>query len=163
MQSLAFRLSAAFATFLIGVTTAGVTSTLPAPRSERLRGGTAAPEVLSVEREYIRAHTERDTDALDRILADDFVIGPSTGRVMTKEERLSLVANPDVTFVSVNTKDVQVEVDGEDALVTGRAAVRGRYKGREFVTPSYGFTRLYEKRRGRWQISSVQISTPSPR
>ena len=155
MQHLAIRLSVAIVTFLVGITTADIAHLLPAPHSGT--DSEAVREVLSVEREYIRAHHERDIGELDRILADEFVIGPTMGRVRTKASRLALLANPDFTFVSIDTDDVEVQVDGDEAVVTGQANVTCRYRGRESTSPDYGFIRTYQKREGRWQVVSVQI------
>jgi ketosteroid isomerase-like protein len=157
MQLLAIRLSVAIATFLVGMSAAYVPNIFFA--SHNASADEAAREVLSVEREYLRAHTERDVAALERILADDFVIGPVAGRARTKAARLALLTNPKFTFVSIDTNDVKVMVDGDEASVSGRAVVRGRYRGRESSTPEYGFIRSYQKLHGQWQIRRVEIIT----
>jgi ketosteroid isomerase-like protein len=113
--------------------------------------------VLAVEREYVRAHVERDVAALDRVLADDFSM--FGGRVK-KEHRLALISNPLFAITRLRTRDVQVVVDGGHAIVTGTARLTGSFRGREFTTPRYGYTRHLEKRGGRWQIVSVSFTVP---
>ena len=159
MQHLAVRLSVALVTFFIGISTSYITNLRPAAHFSTVSDSEAAQEVLAVEREYIRAHTERDVAALKSILADDFTIGPAMlmGRARTKASRLALLASPNFTFVSIDTRDVKVQVDGDEAVVTGQAVARSRYRDRDFTSPEYDFVRSYQRRQGRWQVVSVQI------
>ncbi|HEX3560077.1 MAG TPA: nuclear transport factor 2 family protein [Pyrinomonadaceae bacterium] len=149
---IATRLPVALITFFIGITTANLTATLWPSAASRTADEQA---VLSVEREYLRAHTERDVAALDRVLADDFT--SFNGRV-NKEQRLALLANPFFVVTSIATDDVSVSVRGDEAWVSGRARMAGSFRGRDFTTPRYGFTRRYERRDGRWQIVSCAFS-----
>jgi len=159
MQRIIIHLLVSLATFLIGtvMTAPWSAERHKAPSSSSYTRSAEQQEILSIERRYLDAHVERDRAALDSILADDFAIMYRYGRVGDKAERLALVENPDFTFVSVDTDDVDVTVDGQNAVVSGRAVVRGRYGDREFLSRPYRFTRRYEKRQGRWQIVSVQF------
>ncbi|HEX8286282.1 MAG TPA: nuclear transport factor 2 family protein [Pyrinomonadaceae bacterium] len=151
MRYFATRLPAALVTFLVGVAAAGLASnvwTLASP-DERA--------VLAVEREYVRAHVERDVEALDRALADDFKM---FGGQVTKEHRLAMLASPFFHISSLDTSGVHVVVDGDEALVTGTAKMSGRFRRREYSTPRYGYTRRLEKRGGRWQIVSCEFTLP---
>jgi ketosteroid isomerase-like protein len=150
MRYYATRIPAALITFFVGVAAAGlggyVWSGTPAERA-----------VLAVEHEYVRAHVERDVAALDRVLADDFSM--FAGRV-TKEHRLALLRNPVVAFTSLETEGVNVIVNGDEAFVTGTARLTGRFRGRDYTTPRYGYTRHLERRGGRWQIVSCEFNVP---
>ena len=145
----AIRLSVALATFLVGLTSSSVVNSLwPRP------AGDAEGEVLTVEREYVRAHVERDVAALDRVLADDF--SSFRGRVR-KEHRLAMLANPHFRVASLRTEDVEVSVSGDEARVSGTAAMKGSLGGRDFETPRYSFTRRLEKRDGGWRIVHMRF------
>jgi ketosteroid isomerase-like protein len=152
MQHYAIRISAAVLTFVVGMTAAGLVNSL---RHGTAPDSGAAREVMEVEREYLRAHLERDVEALDRVLADDFT--SFRGRVR-KPHRMALVANPYFTILSLATEDVRVEVKGDEAWVTGKARMRSRFKEREFTSPQYTFTRRYERRDGRWQVVSLVVA-----
>ena len=145
------------ATFFIGVTVA-----MPWAADHHAVSGysnsSEERELLSIERRYLDAHVNRDVAALDSVLADDFVVLHRFGRVGDKAERLALVVNADFTFLAVDTDDVNVTVNGDAGMVTGRAVVHGRYAEQEFMSPPYRYARRYEKRDGRWQIVSVQFS-----
>jgi Domain of unknown function (DUF4440) len=150
MRRIATRLPAALLTFVIGVASAGLGADVWSGTSDERA-------VLAVEREYIRAHVERDVAALDRVLADDFSM---FGGKVTKEHRLALLANPLFIITSLDTEDVNVVVSGKEAWVTGTEKMAWRVRKREFSTPRYGFTRKYEKRGGRWQIVSCELGLP---
>ena len=152
MRYLAARLAVAIATFFLGITSASL--------SEWLWPGASPPSpqeraVLAVEREYLRAHTERDLEALDRVLADDFT--SFAGRVR-KEHRMAMLASPSFRVASLLTEGVSVEVSEGTARVSGRARMSGSFRGRGFRTPQYDYTRQYEMREGRWQIVSCEFS-----
>ncbi len=151
MKYFATRLPAVLITFFVGIAAANLGAYI-------WTGSTSAESaVLAVEREYIRAHVERDVAALERVLADDFSM---IGGKVTKEHRLALVSNPFFVVTSLKTDDVNVIVSGRDAWVTGTAKMSGRFRKREFSTPRYGFTRHYVKRGGRWQIVTCEFNLP---
>ena len=152
MQHLSVRLSVAVITFLLGITSSNMVSSL---RSHTAFNSEVEREVLQAEQEYIRAHTERDVSALDRVLADDFTA--FNGR-MNKAQRLAMLASPDFTIISLSTTDVRVHAEGDEAWVIGKARMIARRGDREFVTPPYAYTRHYERRRGRWQVVSFSVS-----
>lgn len=155
MQRYLIRLIVSFATFMIGVTAAAPWSSL---HHTSHVSGKAEQEILEMERQYFDAHTQRDSAALDRLLADDFTFTYSGGRVVDKAYRLAMVESPELTFLSINTDDVTVRLNGDKASVTGQARVRGRYQGRGFVSPLYRFERSYEKQEGRWQIVATRAT-----
>jgi len=152
MRSYAIRLSVAVATFLAGSALAGLFGFSPFEAPARGREERA---VLAVEREYIRAHTERDVAALERVLADDFT--SFNGRVR-KSHRLAMLANPLFNVSSLEPDDWAVRVRADRARVRGTARRAGTFRGRVFDIPPYSLTRRYEKRDGRWQIVSCEFS-----
>src|ERR687883_1143898 len=130
MQRLTINLFVSLATFIIGTAAAGL---WPAHHRVVYSHSPAEQEVLSVEQEYLDAHVRRDRAALDRILADDFTFYHCGRYSTTKAERLALMENPDFSFLSIDTGDVDVQVNGDKALVTGEAVARGLYKEQEWV------------------------------
>lgn len=65
MRYYATRIPAALITFVLGIASANLAAYVWGASSDER-------DVLAVEREYVRAHVERDVAALDRVLADDF-------------------------------------------------------------------------------------------
>jgi ketosteroid isomerase-like protein len=151
MQRIIFNVVVSLATFIIGVTAA-----TPWTAFRTASDGQDKTEILSVERQYLDAHIQRNTSQLDRVLADDFTFSHYWGGVTDKARRLSLLENPDFAFESIDTSNVEVTVNGDTARLTGEAVVRGNYRGKPFATTPYNYTRTYERRDGRWQIVSVR-------
>ena len=148
------RLSVSVATFFLGLALSAALSLLP---SAAPRGGASEQEVFNANQEYLQAHMSRDVAALDRLLADEFTIGSRYGRVVSKHRRLAMLSDPDVSFLSFDGDDTRVSASGSAGEVSGRAVLRGSYKGREYLSPPYRYVRRFEKRDGRWQVVSVEI------
>jgi hypothetical protein len=149
MKYTAIRLAVAVVTFVIGLAVAAVV--------HPFRGSAAdEQEVLRVEREYIRANLDADTDTLREILADEFTIRTRSGGGTYKAERLELLENPQFAFDTIRTDNVRAEVSGDTAVVTGDVYIKS-HKGSRASCGNYTYEREYEKRDGRWQIVSVYL------
>ncbi len=158
MKFYAIRFAAALSTFIIGLAVASLFHPFHLFHQRTAADIAAEPEVLQVEREYVRANLDRDTATLDRLLADEFTIRSYRRVISTKEERLDLLRDMSFAFESFRTSDVSVEVDGDNATVKGWAVLQTRDDyGNIHVRGPYHYTRLLEKRDGRWQIVSVHI------
>jgi ketosteroid isomerase-like protein len=152
MLYIAKRLPVALITFIIGVTVSNLAAYFWPGAASHTADERA---VLAVEREYVRANTERDVAALEHVLADDFT---SFGGRVRKEHRLAFLANPFFVVRDLATENVSVSIRGDVAWVSGKARMSGSFRGRNFTTPPYEFTRRYERREGRWQIVSCDFS-----
>ena len=150
MRHQAIRLSIALVTFLAGLAATNFLNFVYFGAAF----GTAEREVLKVEREYIRANLEGDVVALENVLADDFT--SFRGKVR-KEHRLAMLANPYFRVASLETRDVEVSVSGDEARVSGKATLKASLNGRDFESPNYKFTRHLSRRNGRWQITHMRF------
>lgn len=148
------RLSVSIATFLLGLALSFAPSLFSsdAPGSGAFEG-----EVLEANRAYLRAHIDRDAVALDRLLADEFVIEGRRGGVTTRAQRLALLSNPDYSFVDIDSRDTRVTAGEDYGEVSGYAVLTGRYLGHESTSHPYRYTRRFERRDGRWQVVGVKI------
>lgn len=148
MQRLAIKFCVSLVTFIVGVTAATF-----GPSTN----DTDKQQILLIEREYKQAHVERDTATLDRILADDFTFIDSCGKLSDKAKRLALINNPDLSFISITTDDVEVNIVGDRAFVQGKAITTSSDKYHEITLGPYPYMRIYEKRYGQWQIVSARV------
>lgn len=156
MKHAAIRLAVAVVTFVTGL---GLAALVNPFRSNPAAVPSAAEEqeVLRVEREYVRANLDADTDTLREILADEFTIRTRWGRVTTRAERLARLETYGLSFQSFRTDDVRVVVSGDTAVVTGTAFIKARDEEDWEPGRTYRYSRDYEKRDGRWQIVTVYI------
>jgi ketosteroid isomerase-like protein len=104
-----------------------------------------------------------DKAGFEQLVADDAVLIDSVGEAKSKRQELAASFNPspDLTFESYTMKDVKIRVCGETSIViTGTDILKAKEKGqKESLAQSYWFTRIYERRRGQWQLVYQQISS----
>jgi uncharacterized protein (TIGR02246 family) len=123
----------------------------------------AEKEVRKLEREWLDAYEKRDSEAMNRILADDFKITYGNGMVRTKSdvlEEFKAAPNSGQAPPKFSTQETETIVEG-DSITTitltgifvqqgGRGTMRARYKD------------VYVKRDGRWQVLSSQLTRIPP-
>jgi beta-lactamase regulating signal transducer with metallopeptidase domain len=108
-------------------------------------------EVIQVDEAYRLAKLNRDTNAMDRILADAFSETNQNGNTRDKAETIQLWKGFAISSLTTDTHKVQVT--GDTAMVTGTQTEGG--------TERMLFTRVFVKRPGGWQLlSSMQFRTP---
>nr|MBA3766029.1 nuclear transport factor 2 family protein [Acidobacteriota bacterium] len=56
---------------------------------------------------------------------------------------------------------LKVRVYGETAVVTGRATVKGKYKGMD-ISGQYRYTHVFVKQRGHWLVVTAQQTRVLP-
>lgn len=101
--------------------------------------------------------------ALERILADDFLITSGDGNLRDKAGEIKdLSPTADLKTLFFKTDDLRVRVYGNTAVVTGRAAWRINYKGRE-IDNERRFTSVFVKQKNRWRIVAQQMTRPPQR
>jgi ketosteroid isomerase-like protein len=114
--------------------------------------------VRRLEREWLDAGHNKDVAAMDRILADNFIITFGDGTVRDKAEvmrRLRMgTKNPNECEW---TEDSEVRVNGNTAIIVGRYRYRLREKDKETVTESR-YTDTYIRRKGHWQVVASHLS-----
>src|SRR6185312_17093312 len=93
----------------------------------------AAPDeglrLRSLERDLDRAIAQRDARRVGELLADDWLLVGSTGKVKTKAQLLAELALPDLEFQDNETRDVLVRIWGDTAVLTGVLHQRYRLHG----------------------------------
>jgi ketosteroid isomerase-like protein len=108
------------------------------------------------------AYMARDAAAVERLLADDYVLIDASGAKLPKKEYLmSIVKTPDASRLkSWASENLDVRVSGNTATVTGESPVKGRPRGRGYVVEArYRFRDTWARRDGRW----LAVSTTATR
>jgi ketosteroid isomerase-like protein len=120
--------------------------------------GKDARAVLGLEHAYADAIAGSDPAGVARILADDFVATSSRGEMRSKAAELDdMKPSPDYVMEGFNLDDINVRVFGSTAVATGRSTLKVAYKGQS-NTSVFRYTRVYVKRRGRWQAVAQQLT-----
>jgi ketosteroid isomerase-like protein len=114
--------------------------------------------IRELEKAWDEAYMTRDVDAVQRLLADDYVCTNASGvKVPKKVYLMSIVKSPDIAQIkSWASENLDVRVSGNTATVTGESSVKGRPGGRGFVVQArYRFTDTWARRGGRWLAVST--------
>ena len=109
-------------------------------------------ELTKLENDWIRANIAADKEALERILADEYIGTSSSGEVQNKQQYLENI-EPDETVVSWDSEDVRLMRKGDAAVLTG-VLVWNTKEGSQ----RYRFTDTFVRREGRWQALSSQTA-----
>ena len=124
---------------------------------EKLTRVSAEDEVKQIEIEWGYAFERRDIATLDRLMADDYILTDPLGNVRNKRESLAAITMKDVHFESTKSDNVNVRINGDTAVVTGRSTFKGRYKGWS-MAGRYQYTDVLVRRKGCWQAVSSHIT-----
>ncbi len=122
------------------------------------KGGSAEQEVLKVNKEYGEAYVRGDAEAVDRLMADDYISTISTGEVVDRARSMKEIKSGDTKVESGQDDDVRVRVYGDTAVVTGLWASKGQNKGKAFDNKER-YTAVYVKRDRRWQVVAEHLTT----
>lgn len=121
----------------------------------------ARKTLLMRERAFHRALIRKDTQALDRILGDDYLGTSSGGKVGNKAEFLENIRSSDFIYDRMESSDVSIRVYPHAAVVIGQASVTGHVRGKD-ISGQYRFTNVYVERGSRWELIAHQ-ATPVAR
>ncbi|HVG31062.1 MAG TPA: DUF4440 domain-containing protein [Pyrinomonadaceae bacterium] len=115
-------------------------------------------EVLKAERDEREAYLRRDTKAIERMVADEFVF-TSARDLGSKATLLTfLKETPIDPTLTLTGEDTHVAVNGDTAVVVGRRVERRRRPDNNAEGVAYArYSRTYVKRRGRWQLLSEHL------
>jgi ketosteroid isomerase-like protein len=125
------------------------------PRSERHE---SRHEIDQLEESWKNAILKRNVEALDQLLADDYIAITANGTLQSKAQTLDNLKTGVLHFNTIDFSDRKVRFYGQTALVTSRAEVTGN-TGEGNISGSYRFTRVYVRDgRGDWKIVSFEAS-----
>lgn len=112
----------------------------------------AEQEIYEIERQLFTAIRTKDADALDGIVADDFVFrGPGQPEI-GKAAFLQVVTSFPLEIFEIWSDDMKANIFGDIALLTGVQQARTPGEdGKEQVSAG-AFSDVFAKRNGRWLL-----------
>ena len=115
-------------------------------------------ELNRLEQRLIKAWVERDREAIEAALSDDWSVIDPAGRVLTKAQVIAEGFESDSRKIESGTiDDVRVRLFNDVAVVTGRTVAAGSYQG-QGATVKLRFTDVCVKRGGGWQVVASQAT-----
>ena len=112
-------------------------------------------QLTKLEMDRAVAVVKGDIATLDKYTSDDYVLINMNGHMAGKSEMIEGFKSGASKLTSEELSDLKVRVYGNTAVVTGKADVKGTLGGAD-ATGQILFTRVYVKKDGRWQSTSLQ-------
>ena len=114
-------------------------------------------ELLKLENEFARAVASNNADALDRLLADDWIIVEPDGSIIDKARFLEVIRSGALSHESMKSTDLKVRVYENTAVVTGLTTSKGKFMGQDFISCERA-TDIFVKQADRWQCVFTQLT-----
>lgn len=114
-------------------------------------------EIESLEQEWRQAIITNNVGDMDHLLADDYIGITSNGTIENKTQELAQRRAGTVKVSKLDLSDVHVRVYGDTAVVTSIADLVGT-NGASDISGEYRYTRVYNRRLGKWKIVSFEAS-----
>ena len=140
-----------FAMFVVFLAVASIAASGQTSTSDE--GG----RVLALETAWGHAIEEKNTKALDMILASTFIAVEIDGSMSNKAEFLASIKSPDYQPSQAVNEQVNVQVYGNAAVVVGIFRVKGMEKGKPYVHRER-FTDTWIKQNQTWQCVASQAT-----
>ena len=139
-------------------------------------------QIEALYREMYEAMVRKDTATLNRVHADDFVLTHMTGMHQSKQVYIQSIANGTLNYYSAEhetmeqrgpssslewpsrdrgrrSQQMDINVDGDRATLTGRSRVNAAVFGGGRHTWRLQLTFRLVKHNGRWQFTAASAST----
>ncbi|GAC1687547.1 MAG: hypothetical protein NVS9B3_06060 [Gemmatimonadaceae bacterium] len=118
-------------------------------------------EIRALENAWAAASLKGDTASFNRLMAPDYRAVLSDGTGETRADRLRAFGSGLVRTTALAYSDQRVRVHGGTAIVTGLATRADTVAGRP-RSFQYRYTRIWERRDGRWAVVDFQTTTVKP-
>jgi ketosteroid isomerase-like protein len=96
-----------------------------------------------------------DTEALSKILTDDFLRTPPTTARTTKTQYLEALRTGSLKYLSIETQEAKYRTYGNTVVVDSIAAIGVRIAGQE-TQVQLRLLSVWIKQNGQWQLAAVQ-------
>ena len=132
---------------------------------ETIDTGAIELELKRIENDFPRVLKEKDSDAVDRVEADDIVVVYPDGTVGNKAQDMSDIKSGSLSADSWEVTDMKVSVlDKDAAVVSGRSIIKGGKSktpdGKTIdISGEIRWIDTFARRNGEWKLVA-SISTP---
>ena len=125
---------------------------------------TAAPEteLVALEASWSKAVVAKDTAAVSRIVAADWVGQGADGGRATKTKMLADLKTGADSATMMTNHDVHVRIIGDLAIVQGADDEKSMHQGKD-VSGTYTWTDIFQKRAGHWVAIASQNTPVKPK
>ena len=117
----------------------------------------ATDQLLELGRQWANAERAGDADALEQLLADDFLLVGPLGFMLDKTQYLGSRRSGDLKHASLVWEDVRVRDYGDAAVAVGSLTQRSTYQGRD-ASGRFRVTQVAVRYGDRWTIVGLHYS-----
>jgi hypothetical protein len=114
-------------------------------------------ELLKLEAEFAEAIIKNDGGAIERLVADEWIIINADGGIIDKERFLEVIKSGTLTHEMMESDNVRVRVYGDSAVVTALTRTKGKFMGQEFSTHERT-TDFLVRLNGQWRCALTQLT-----
>lgn len=114
-------------------------------------------QIETLEMEWRQAQVDNNITVMADLLADDYVGITANGTIETKAQAIAQRQAGTVRITTLDLDDLKVRLYGDTAVVTSIADLQG-VNGQSDISGKYRYTRVYNRRLGRWKIVSFEAS-----
>ena len=118
-------------------------------------------DLLEIDASWNELRLKSDVEGLDRLLADDWLLTHSDGRVQTKSDYLGELTNRARTNQEIANEDILLRTYGDTAVVTGVSVQSGTRDGEPW-SGSFRFTRIWIHSESGWKMVASHSSRVTP-
>ena len=116
-------------------------------------------QIIQLYKEMYTAMVKKDRAELERVHDDGFVLVHMTGMRQPKEVYISSIMDGTLNYYSAEHEDMQVEINGDIAVLTGRSKVTAAVFGGGKHTWRLQLRFQLVKKNGQWRFALASAST----
>ena len=116
-------------------------------------------QIEALYSEMYEAMVAKDTVTLNRVHTDDFVLTHMTGMQQSKQEYIEAITNGTLNYYSADHEQMEIKVNGNHAMLTGRSRVTASVFGGARHTWRLQLHFNLSKEEDRWYFTSARAST----
>jgi ketosteroid isomerase-like protein len=116
-------------------------------------------DLAKAVKDYDEAQIHGDGAELRRLVADDYTLVNSTGRIQSKAELIADYTAPGYEIEPFEILEPVEKVWSDGAVMGGLVNLRGTEGGKPFAI-TLRFADIWAKRNGKWQVIYTHVSRP---
>jgi hypothetical protein len=116
-------------------------------------------DLAKAVKDYDEAQVHGDKSELQRLVADDYTLVNSTGRVQNKAQLIADYTTPGYKIEPFEILEPVEKVWSDGAVMGGVVNLRGTDGGKPFAV-TLRFADIWAKRNGKWQVIYTHVSRP---
>jgi len=121
------------------------------------QGGNAEQQIKNLVYQAVEATLKVDTNALEKLLADDYTGIRGDGLLLTKAQEIERLKSGAINYDKYDVQELKIRIYRHTAVATGMTYFNGITNGKPFGGTTLT-TRVWVKQKGNWKLVSFQAT-----